>query len=104
MAWVLPRLARENADVRVVSARLIGDPIAAVTRALLAPGAVWERPPTGDVTLRDLLERATKKISQKKILLVLDQFEGFLILADEERRDTFASLLHSLAERPIRNL
>ncbi|MEX3932162.1 hypothetical protein AB4Y32_10185 [Paraburkholderia phymatum] len=104
-AWVVPKLAREGVLTQVVSARIVGNPISAVTQALLKPGVIWERPPTGgNESLRDMLERAGRRIDTKKLLLVLDQFEEFLILADDAQRDAFTALLHSLAERPVRNL
>ncbi|MFL9867594.1 leucine-rich repeat domain-containing protein, partial [Paraburkholderia fungorum] len=103
--WVLPKLAREGVATHIVSARVVGNPVSAITQALLKPGAIWERPPTeGKQSLRELMERATRKIAPRKLLLVLDQFEEFLILADGEQRHTFTALLRSLAESPVPNL
>lgn len=103
--WVLPKLAREGISMYVVGARVVGNPMSAVTRELLKPGAVWERPPSeGKHCLRDLLERAARKVAPRKLLLVLDQFEEFLILAEEEQREAFATVLRSLAESPLSNL
>jgi hypothetical protein len=103
--WVLPRLAQQGVPICVVTARVVGNPITAVTQALLKREAIWERPPTdGKLGLRDLLERAARKVAPKKLLLVLDQFEEFLIVADDEQRHVFSALLRGLAESPLPNL
>jgi Leucine-rich repeat (LRR) protein len=103
--WVLPKIVREGVLIHVVNARVVGNPIAVLTQALLRPGAIWERPPVdGKLALRDLLERAVKKVAPRKLLLVLDQFEEFLILADGEQRDTFTAVLRALAASPVSNL
>jgi hypothetical protein len=46
-ASVLPRLREREGAPRVVEVRIFADPIADLTRALLAPGAVWSRPSQG---------------------------------------------------------
>ena len=79
--------------------------MSAIAQALLEPRAIWEKPPPGDEqNLRELLQKSCKKIGPRKLLLVLDQFEEFLILSDEEQRTAFAALLRSLAESPVPNL
>jgi internalin A len=103
--WVLPTLAREGGTVHVVNIRVVGNPMSVLTQALLNPGAIWERPPTeGKLSLRDLLEKSAKRVAPKKLLLVLDQFEEFLILADGEQRDAFIALLRSLTQSTVPNL
>lgn len=102
---MLPKLVRDSVATHVVNARIVGNPISAVTQALQKPGAVWDRPSSGEnANPRDLLERAARRVGPGKLLLILDQFEEFLILADDEQRDAFTALLHSLAGRPVRNL
>jgi internalin A len=103
--WVLPKLTQEGVPMHVVSARVVGDPITVLTQALLKPGAIWERPPSeGKLSLRELLERSAKRVAAEKLLLVLDQFEEFLILADDKHRTAFTALLRTLAELPVPNL
>lgn len=103
--WVLPKFLREGIQVHVVAARVVGDPVTAVRQALLSPRAIWERPPAnGELEFRELLEKAAKRVAPKKLLLVLDQFEEFLILARGEQRDTFTAVLASLASSPVPNL
>jgi hypothetical protein len=64
--WVLPQLAREGVPIHIVNARIVGNPIAAITRALLKPGATWERPPSdGKQTVQELLEKAARKVAPK---------------------------------------
>lgn len=104
-AWVLPKLAREGISIRVVNARVIGNPMSAISEALLAAGAIGKRPPASEEqSLRQLLERAARKAAPGKLLLVLDQFEEFLILADGEQRDAFTALLRSVGASAIPGL
>lgn len=104
-AWVVPKLNREGGAARVVSVRVVASPISAITQALLEPNVIWERPPADkNLSLRELLEKAAKRVAPKKLLLFLDQFEEFLILAGEEQQDSFTTSLRSLAETPIPNL
>ena len=103
--WVLPKFARERMPVLVVTARVVGDPMAAVRQAVLSPRIIWERPTTvNELGLRELLEKAAKKVAPRKLLLVLDQFEEFLILARGEQRDAFIAVLTSLATSAVPNL
>ncbi len=95
-ASVLPQL-RERGWV-IVSARAYRDPEAALREALVAGRA---RRPKEDKTLRDLAESAAEK---SPVLLLLDQFEEFLIVAAPAVRVRFAAFVQDLAQRPVQNL
>jgi formylglycine-generating enzyme required for sulfatase activity len=95
-AYVLPKLVERG--WAIVSARAYRDPEAALREALIAGRA---RRPKEDKTLRDLAESAAEK---SPVLLLLDQFEEFLIVAAPEVRVRFAAFVQDLAQRPVKNL
>ena len=95
-ASVLPQL-RERGWA-IYSARAYLDPEAALREALVAGRA---RRPKEDKTLRDLAESAAEK---SPVLLLLDQFEEFLIVAVPEVQVRFAAFVQDLAQRPVQNL
>ena len=104
-AFVLPELQARG--WRVVAARALADPEAAL-RDALAPGS----PP--DVPLRDAILAAVPKPKRNQdppgLLLLLDQFEEFLILrqqggtAEDAACRRFLDLLAVLREPPIAGL
>jgi hypothetical protein len=95
-AFVSPQLKQQSWTV--FSARAYRDPEAALREALLAGRA---RRPKEDKTLRELAEAAAEK---SKVLLLLDQFEEFLIVAAPDVQARFAEFVKDLAERPVKNL
>jgi hypothetical protein len=103
-AHVIPAL-KEAATV-VLEARPYDDPIGAMKSALCKPGVIWKQPPADETGVRTLIERAATAVAriERRLLIVLDQFEEVLILVDEEKRQPFSELLKSLQERPIENL
>ena len=103
--WVIPSINEASMPLHVIQARVVDDPVAAITRALLQPGVVWARPPSDpEQDLRTLVERGVKKLAPKTLVLVLDQFEEFLILADDSQRKVFNEFLQSLVTTPISGL
>lgn len=102
-AWVIPNLVRQGA--RVVRLQGYQDPLAALEKELLKPGVIWQKPSleTGG-GLRALLERACRYLSPNRLILVLDQFEEFVILQDPDRQQRFEQFLASLREAPIADL
>jgi Novel STAND NTPase 1 len=103
-AHVIPEL--KEAGWVVVEARPSDNPLEAIRTALQKPSLVWKQPPKEKTDLRSLLERAANAVGkgEKRLLLVLDQFEEVLILLDHERRRPFDDLLQDLCERPINKL
>ncbi len=95
-AYVLPQL-RERGWA-IYSARAYHDPEAALREALAAGRA---RRPKEDKTLRDLAESAAEK---SPVLLLLDQFEEFLIVAAPDVQARFVEFVKDLAQRPVKNL
>jgi hypothetical protein len=98
-AWVLPNLERQN--TLVIRLRGYQDPLAILEQELQKPGVVWERPSDKRSDLRSLFERACRHIHPRRLLIVLDQFEEFVILQDAERQQRLGQLLSSLREQPI---
>jgi hypothetical protein len=98
-AFVLPEL--RNAGWTVVEARAWQDPDMALRDAIakLAGARKWKlgEPPN----LRGLLEALARRANDR-LLIVLDQFEEFVILADPERQKAFAALVADLHATPIK--
>ncbi len=90
-AWVIPRLTREN--YVVLQLRGYEDVLARLKEELLEPGAVWAKPPGKIDDLRSLLNRAGDHLAERRLLIVIDQFEEFLILTDQERQQAFQKFL-----------
>ncbi len=100
-AYVLPELRGDGWTV--VEARAWQDPETALTKAVvkLAAARKWK---LGDAkTLRERLE-AVGRCAGSAILLVLDQFEEFVMLADAEQKKAFAAFLADLRAKPIEGL
>jgi len=90
----------------VVLLRPHDDPLAALSRALLRPNAIWQKPPAETADLRLLFERAAERVSsdRQRLLLIVDQFEEALILASEPTKARLTALLLDLIAKPIRGL
>jgi internalin A len=101
-AWVLPKL--ERSGTLVIRLRGFQDPIAVLEKELRKPGVIWANPPQDEATIETLLERASQDIRPRRILVVLDQFEEFVILLDQEKHKRFKDFFSSLREKPISDL
>src|SRR5271157_3318802 len=101
-AWVLPRLERK--DTVVIRLRGYQDPVAVLEQELLRPGVIWQRPTAEAGGVRPLLERACRYIRPKRLLVVLDQFEEFVILQEPEKQKRFEQLMSDLGKQPIAGL
>jgi hypothetical protein len=100
-AFVLPALRKDGWTI--VEARAWQNPEAALTDAItkLALARKWR---LGDAAnLRGLLETLARR-AENGLLLVLDQFEEFVILAGSERQRAFAAFIGDLGARPIKGL
>jgi hypothetical protein len=100
-AAVLPAL--RELGWTVVEARAWQDPEKSLSDALSKlPGA--RRPRQGEKpALRDLIEAVARRASAR-LLLVLDQFEEFLILGEPREKRAFAQLLKELEATPLKGL
>ena len=100
-AFALPEL--REAGWTVVEARAWQDPEAALGEAIkkLVEAKKWR--PGEAKTLRGLIEALAKR-ADEKVLLVLDQFEEFFILAGSERQKAFTAFLDDLRAKPIKGL
>ena len=98
-AWVLPNLERQN--TLVIRLRGYQDPLTLLEQELQKPGVIWQRPSEERGDIRSLLERACRYIRPRRLLIVLDQFEEFVILQDAERQQHLGQLLSSLRQQPI---
>src|SRR5262249_703462 len=82
----LPR-ELEGVGVRWVILRTFVDPVEDRRRLLGQPGLVWDRPPPLDeMPPKEMLQRAAAHLggSNKRLLLVFDQFEQFFVLEDRQ--------------------
>jgi internalin A len=104
-ANILPRL--RDSGWTVIETRSFGDPIERLRATLFADECWRAKEPSPELSLRDLLKKVAESSARKRdapLLLVIDQFEEFLILHREEERGTFAALLVDLANNPIDDL
>ena len=104
-AGVIPKLREEG--WKPIETRVFGDPIERVRHAIMGGERLFDRKPTDTVPLTELLKKAAAanaKTRSGALLLVIDQFEEFLILrddADANGRNLFTALLTDLATNPI---
>ncbi len=100
-AYVIPELEQRDPPFVVVEARGFADPLGALTSALSKPGAIWEKRPRAIDGPRDLVERAAKHIAPSRLLIVLDQFEEFIILNNEDQQRSMRDFLLDLEKSPV---
>ena len=97
-AWVLPTLRERNWTV--IEARAWQDPGTALRDALLPLLSARRPRQDGEPALRALIENVARR-SGGRLLIVLDQFEEFIILGSEERQKAFAALVADLRNDPV---
>ena len=103
-ACVLPQL--RDAGWLVIETRLFGDPTERLCKALFAAETRLAKK-DADLPLYDLFKKvadARKRKGEPPLLLVIDQFEEFLILYKDDERAAFGAFLHDLMKRPINGL
>jgi Leucine-rich repeat (LRR) protein len=101
-AEVLPKL--RDVGWAVIETRLFGAPLDCLRTAILDDRGLFGKKPALELSLRALLEKAVEARMRKggaPLLLVVDQFEEFLILHRQEERATFADFLSDLERNPI---
>jgi len=97
-AAVVPALRK--AGWRIVEARAWQDPAASLATALReASGGAG----ADAAALRQAIEAVAAQ-AKRGLLILLDQFEEFVILASPVSRQGFAALLHDLHQRPVPGL
>jgi hypothetical protein len=105
-AAVLPKLKSEG--WAIVETRIFGDPMQKLREAIIGNKELWQKGPPKKDDVRELLTAAAKAQAQRKLggalLLVIDQFEEFLILQGPEEQKDFAALLAGLAKQPVDGL
>lgn len=100
-AYVIPELRQLDSPFVVIQVRGYGDPLGALLAALMKPGAIWERPSSIDDP-RSAMERAAKHVAPSRLLIIIDQFEEFLILNDPAAQAPLCEFLEGLEEEPIK--
>jgi hypothetical protein len=104
-ASVLPKL-RDTGWV-IIEVRLFANPIERMRAAVLATKDLFPSQPPTDLPLRELLKKAAEaavKTRNAPLLVVVDQFEEFLLLHADEERSAFTNLLEDLRKSPIDGL
>jgi hypothetical protein len=100
-AFVLPTL-RERGWI-VVSTRAHQDPEGSLRDALAQTLGPRRNRQVEGPGLRSLIEAVPRR-ANVRLLLVLDQFEEFLILEKAEKQQTFAALVNGLQSNPVKGL
>jgi formylglycine-generating enzyme required for sulfatase activity len=99
-AFVLPKMSEQGWTV--VEARAWQDPERALRDALLKLQGARRR--NAKIQgLRETVEDAAKQ-APKRLLIVLDQFEEFVILGKPEQQQKFAAFVAELKSRPVKGL
>lgn len=101
-AWAIPHLKRKS--FQVLRLRGYQDPLAALQQELLKPGVIWQKPPSDGGDLRSLLERAARYVRPNRLLVVLDQFEEFVILQGAQSQQRFEQFVAPLQQNPVPDL
>ena len=98
-AFLLPKLREEGWTV--VEARVWQDPLGAIREALQKVANGRRGKAAKEQTLGEMIQQAVKRASDK-LLVVLDQFEEFLILASPEQQREFAAFVAEMQASPAK--
>jgi hypothetical protein len=101
-AHLVPEL--QDAGWAVLQARAYGDAPGRIAETLRDRRDLFARAPDAKATIRELLvsiAERRRKAGQGPLLVVLDQFEEVLILAEPDAPDPLRALIEDLAARPI---
>ncbi len=72
---------------------------------LLEPNRIWKQPPGDDVDVHGLLERACMQVRPRRLLLVIDQFEEYLLQrGHSDTESAFDGFMTQLRDKPIDGL
>src|SRR5208283_3833407 len=100
-ASVLPRLREQGWTV--VEARSWQDPQGAIREALLKLPGAQQPKPNHNHGLSEMMKEAAER-APDRVLVVLDQFEEFVILATKEQQQTFAEFVAEIKSLRSKNL
>ena len=96
-AWLKPKLEAKGWIVCV--RRGFQDPLQAAAAGISEPGLLWQKPPTSEDPIAQLRRARTRaKQMRRRILIVVDQFEEFLILHNKEAVSRSCRRLRMLSE------
>ena len=104
-AGLLPRL--KATDWRTVVVRVDKDPVERIRHAVLSVPDLPHDGKAETLQLSDLLEAVSQRIGrtdQLPLLIVIDQFEEFLILNDTSDRQQLADILRRLDDSPLQGI
>jgi Leucine-rich repeat (LRR) protein len=109
-AFVIPELREGTPPCTILLVRSFEDTFTELRRRLAEPGVIWSEPPADLRTLTwdKLLPRAVEELRHKRpdarLVVVLDQFEEFVILdpagSGTPRVTAMCDFLHGLCQQP----
>jgi hypothetical protein len=98
-AWVLPHLVRQKAII--VRLRGYQNPLIALEQELKKRNTVWEIPPRNVSDVQTLIKTASQHIRPRRLIVIFDQFEEFVILHDRDVQERLECLFSSLSDNSI---
>jgi hypothetical protein len=103
-AHVIPALQQKSA--KIIRLRGYQDPAATLRNELLTPGEIWKKPPAEvrELDLPEILRRACDYLGAAPLYVIVDQFEEFVILQDEQSQARFRGFVHGLLDDPPEGL
>jgi hypothetical protein len=103
-AFVIPKL--KDHEIIAIPIRGFEAPLEALKTALLTKDAVWEKPPKDNLQILDLLGRAAAHLGSRRLLLIFDQFEEYLLSNTKSsvQRNGMQSFLLRLGREPFKNV
>src|SRR5262249_880232 len=90
-AWVVPKLKR-NGHI-VIETRGYEQIFDRIKTGILEPGLIWNHPLSSGADLRSVLNRGCQRLGSRRVIIVVDQFEEFLILKDRVQQRAFQEFL-----------
>lgn len=99
-AWVIPKLRR--AMHVVIDVRGYGNDLTSlIAKKILEPGVIWDKPPSNPLGIEQLLARAAQRLNGRRLIIIVDQFEEFLLLKDRKQQSAFQKLVSSPIQSTI---
>ena len=99
--------ALTDAGWRVVFVRGMGEPLTSLTAKLRASAELYRETPPETAQAHALLSLAADEVTRTQsgpLLIILDQFEEYLILEGGEEKTAYAAFLNALDAAPIPNV